>query len=249
MTESSLALDVAFRRRRRAWHGILRQGEPRGRRPSRPKVDALLTGIALILTALTSACGNFSVADDRSDLLAWDADAASVRMRPVVDEDFELLRRFPNLKNVDVCTGRMAHDVGSTSDGWRRLAEIDPPNLTSVRACFDRHLDDETLRQIARLNGLQAVSIYGCPGFTQEGLSAILSLPKLSFLDVRGCTQIDDTWLDLILSRDDLGSLYVSGTSMSDAGFARLRKEMRGLVQDDPRYWTFELHSGRPAHY
>lgn len=144
---------------------------------------------------------------------------------------WEELRRFAattpeaarlTAKPVRVVEGERGGDhrtVAATRD-WdeivRALAEHPTAQLFA-----EGQMTDEVLARVARLEGLEALSLAGSWRVSDEGVRHLARAAALTRLDLSG-TGITDAALDVLRDLPRLERLSLAGTAISDAGAARL---------------------------
>jgi len=211
------------------------------------------TAVALLLLLLAVGCGDgkggvclpcwmgkdFSVAKSAADLRRLPEDSEWVRARGVPDDAVLELARFQNLTALDFGSGSKALPLRMTVNGLSKISELRLPRLATLTFDSSPEINDECLRQIARVRTLTGLCLAQCTSFSKAGFAALAGLPNLRGLTLHGCSQIDDDWIDAVAGLTGLRDVGVAGTGISTAGRARLRSLMSGCtVDDDEEMWA-----------
>lgn len=156
--------------------------------------------------------------------------------------------------------GEFAEDARPRGPKWLRDAL--GPDVFDTAVFVDiegDNLDDELLKNVGRLHGLESVKIRGhaAPDLTPAGMAHLLTLPRLKILSVRGLaiprgfvaglagkTGVRELWLPQAAVTDDemaiiggftdLKVLQLDGSNMTDRGFARVANLKKLTLLDMP---------------
>jgi hypothetical protein len=213
------------------------------------------TAGVLLLLLLVVGCGDgkggvalpcwvgkdYSVAESAADLRRLPPASEWVRVRGIPDEAVVELARFPSLKQLDFATGSKALRLHISAKGLSKVSELGLERLESLGFDNSPEIDDECLRQIARIRTLTELGLAQCTSFSKAGFADLTGLPNMQSLFLPGCSQITDDWIEDIARLKGLRKIAIAGTGISTAGRARLRSMMRGCaVDDDEEMWAVD---------
>lgn len=174
--------------------------------------------------AVTAACGSgFPFQDSADDLRELAASTTEVNIRGLPATAVPELGRLASLEFIDLCGGWRARRLTMDAEGMEALARLRLPNLRAVSVCHSDRIDDAWLCALGSVPTLDRVWLERCSGFSPEGLRALLK-SGITGLGLGGCKQIDDSWVPALTSQPNLRHLDVSGTGVSEEGFARIRE-------------------------
>ncbi len=132
-----------------------------------------------------------------------------------VGEGLTALGDCPFLEDVQLADTMAGNDVAEALGHARQLEHLD--------ISFTPMVNDIGLRYVAKMRGLRSLAMSTMDTVSEDGLSQLLKLPRLSSLDLSGC-RVSDLHCSLLSKIETLRCLDLTGGVMTCHGIERLSK-------------------------
>ncbi|MCL2005695.1 MAG: hypothetical protein FWG73_05970 [Planctomycetaceae bacterium] len=151
------------------------------------------------------------------DLFARQSDLDTLQIRDYRDLTDETVAKLAGLNKMRV----LALTNSRITDATVRMIAESFPNLVDLDIASNTSLTDAAMREIAKLQNLERLSLLFCD-FSEFAMQHLIALPRLRALDIRGNMMIGDGGMDALAMMPALRSIRHRSLTVSDRGIRSL---------------------------